>query len=223
MARSVFVSYSHHDNDIALGVVAALEAGAVDVWIAPRDIIPGAEWAAAIIDAISTARVMVLIFSSHSNDSPQVQREVERAVHKRMPILPFRTEHVLPSKSLEYFLSAQQWLDAFPPPYEAYYPRLRHHVLDLLGASPASPPSPGPPAAASEARRPPGAVFAAPDLKLLERQFAHHVGPIAAHLVRRAAAAARDWDDLRDRIAQEIEPAAERQAFLKSLRGLTGL
>ena len=36
MARSVFISYSHHDNDIALGVVAALEASGVDVWIAPR-------------------------------------------------------------------------------------------------------------------------------------------------------------------------------------------
>jgi len=223
MARSVFVSYSHHDNDIALGVVAALEAGgAVDVWIAPRDIVPGAEWAAAIIEAISTARVMVLIFSSHSNDSPQVRREIERAVHKRVPILPFRTEHVLPSKSLEYFLSAQQWLDAFPPPYEAYYPRLRHYVLDLLGATPASPASPGPPATASVGRGPPGAVFAAPELKLLGRQFAHHVGPIAAHLVRRAAATARDWDDLRDRVAQEIEPASERQEFLKSLRGPTG-
>ena len=222
MARSVFVSYSHHDNDIALGVVAALEAGAVDVWIAPRDIIPGAEWAAAIIDAISTARVMVLIFSSHSNDSPQVHREIERAVHKQMPILPFRTEHVLPSKSLEYFLSAQQWLDAFPPPYEGYYPRLRHHVLDLLGAAPSPPAGSGPPAAASESQRPAGA-FAVRELELLERQLAHHVGPIAGHLVRRAVAAARDWDDLRDRIAQEIEPAAERQAFLKSLRGLTGL
>src|SRR6516164_1298722 len=222
MARSVFVSYSHHDNDIALGVVAALEAGAVDVWIAPRDIIPGAEWAAAIIDAISTARVMVLIFSSHSNDSPQVHREIERAVHKQVPILPFRIEHVLPSKSLEYFLSAQQWLDAFPPPYEAYYPRLCRRVLDLLGAAPSPPAGPAPPAAASESRRPAGA-FAARELELLERQFAYHVGPIAAHLVRRAAAEARDWDDLRTRLAQEIEPAAERQQFLNSLRGLRGL
>jgi hypothetical protein len=56
-------------------------------------------------------------------------------------------------------------------------------------------------------------------LELLERQFAYHVGPIAGDLVRRAAAEARDWDDLWTRLAQEIEPATERQQFLKSLRG----
>ena len=166
MARSVFLSYSHHDNDIALGVVAALEASGVDVWIAPRDIIPGAEWAAAIIDAISAARLIVLVFSSHSNDSPQVRREIERAVHKQLPILPFRTEHIRPSKSLEYFLSAQHWLDAFPPPYEAYYSRLCRHVLDLLGAAPSPPADPGPAAAASESPRPAG-TFAAREFEQL--------------------------------------------------------
>jgi len=222
MARSVFLSYSHHDNDIALGVVAALEAGGVGVWIAPRDVTPAAEWAAEIIDAISAARVMVLVFSSHSNDSPQVHREIERAVHKHMPILPFRTEHIRPSKSLEYFLSAQQWLDAFPPPYEAYYPRLCRHVLDLLGAAPSPPAGPSPPTGASESRTP-ASTFGARELELLERQFAHHIGPIAGHMVRRAAAEARDWDDLRARLAQEIEPGADRQQFLKRLRELRGL
>jgi hypothetical protein len=221
MARSVFLSYSHHDNDIALGIVAALEASGVDVWIAPRDVTPSAEWAAEIIDAISAARVMVLVLSSHSNDSPQVHREIERAVHKQMPILPFRIERIQPSKSLEYFLSAQQWLDAFPPPYEAYYPRLCRHVLDLLGATPSPPASPSPQAAASESRRP-ASTFAARELELLERQFAHHIGPIAGHLVRRVAAEARDWDDLRTRLAQEIEPTADRRQFLKSLRELRG-
>jgi hypothetical protein len=49
-----------------------------------------------------------------------VRREVERAVHKQVSILPFRIENVLPSKSLEYFLSAQHWLDAFPPPREPH-------------------------------------------------------------------------------------------------------
>ena len=66
-------------------------------------------------------------------------------------------------------------------------------------------------------------MFATRELELLERQFAHHVGPISRHLVRRAAAEARDWDDLRTRLAQEIEPVADRQQFLKSLRELRGL
>jgi len=36
-----------------------------------------------------------------------VRREVQRAVHKQVDILPFRIEDVMPSKSLEFFLSAQ--------------------------------------------------------------------------------------------------------------------
>ena len=71
------------------------------------------------MDAISAARVMILVFSASSNHSPQVRREVERAVHKQLSILPFRIEDVLPSKSLEFFLSTQHWMDAFPPPREA--------------------------------------------------------------------------------------------------------
>lgn len=116
MAREVFVSYSQPDRDCAFELVAQLEASDFSVWIAPRDISPSADWAAEIIAAISAARLMVLVFSTHSNASPQVRREVERAVHKQLPVLPFRIEEVLPSSSLEYFLSSQHWLDAFPPP-----------------------------------------------------------------------------------------------------------
>ena len=86
-----------------------------------------------------SARIMVLIFSSHSNVSPQVRREVERAVHKQVPVLPFRIEDVLPSRSLEYFLSAQHWLDAFNGPREPHYARLCAHLATLLASSAAVP------------------------------------------------------------------------------------
>src|SRR5271166_5543065 len=76
---------------------------------------------------------MVLVLSASSNESPQVRREVERAVHKQVSILPFRIENVLPSKSLEYFLSAQHWMDAFPPPREAHYARLCAYLKSQLG------------------------------------------------------------------------------------------
>ena len=110
----------------------------MSVWIAPRDISPAADWAEEIIEAISGARLMVLVFSAHSNASPQVRREVERAVHKELPVLPFRIEDVVPSKSLEYFLSSQHWLDAFPPPLEPHYEQVCAHVAALLGSAPAA-------------------------------------------------------------------------------------
>src|SRR5277367_1118119 len=132
MTRDVFVSYSVPDRECAFEVVNRLEARGLSVWIAPRDISPAADWAEEIIEAISGARLMVLVFSSHSNASPQVRREVERAVHKQLPVLPFRIEDVAPSKSLEYFLSSQHWLDAFPQPEESHYARVCRHVDALL-------------------------------------------------------------------------------------------
>src|SRR5271155_2777445 len=142
MAHDVFVSYSVPDRDCAFELVARLEARGLSVWIAPRDISPAAEWAEEIIDAISAARLMVLVFSSHSNASPQVRREVERAVHHQAPVLPFRLEDISPSKSLEYFLSSQHWFDGFPPPREPHYERLSAMVAARLNAAETPPATP---------------------------------------------------------------------------------
>ncbi len=132
MSRDVFISYSQPDRECALELTRHIEAEGFRVWIAPRDVSPAADWAREILAALSAARVMVLLLSASSNISPQVRREVERAVHKQLPILPVRIEEVLPSESLEYFLSTQQWLDAFPPPREPHYARLCSHLKSLL-------------------------------------------------------------------------------------------
>ena len=63
MARNVFISYSQPDYDCAMELVARIERDGIQCWIAPRDIAPSADWAAEIIDAISNARVMILVFS----------------------------------------------------------------------------------------------------------------------------------------------------------------
>jgi hypothetical protein len=63
-----------------------------------------------------------------------VRREVQRAVHKQVDILPFRIEDVMQSKSLEFFLSAQHWTGAFPAPREPHYQRLCEHGRARLPA-----------------------------------------------------------------------------------------
>ena len=40
-----------------------MEAKGVRCWMAPRDILPGADWGESIIDAINDAKAMVLVFS----------------------------------------------------------------------------------------------------------------------------------------------------------------
>src|SRR5450432_473456 len=213
MPRSVFVSYSLPDQDCAFELVARMEACGVSVWIAPRDISPAADWAEEIIEAISGAWLMVLVFSAHSNASPQVRREVERAVHKELPVLPFRIEDIIPSKSLEYFLSAQHWLDAFPPPLEPHYHKVCAHVAALLGTGPAA--TAAMPLAAPAATAPTAApAFRPEQLQSLERQLAHHIGPVAQHLVRHAAAKLSGWEQLVTKLADEIDSIAARKQFL---------
>jgi len=76
---------------------------------------------------------MVIVFSHHANESPQVRREVERAVAKGLMIIPIRIEDVLPTKALEYFISAAHWLDAFPPPLRVHLEKLADTILGFLG------------------------------------------------------------------------------------------
>jgi hypothetical protein len=131
MPYDVFISHSHEDKTIADAVCARLESRGLRCWVAPRDILPGADWDVAIIDGISECKVLLLIFSSNANKSIQVKHEVERAMHKGIPILPFRVEDVIPSKSLEYFLGPTHWLDALTPPIEQHLDRLAETALLL--------------------------------------------------------------------------------------------
>ncbi|HLJ91146.1 MAG TPA: TIR domain-containing protein [Candidatus Angelobacter sp.] len=137
MAHDVFLSHSSKDKPIADAMCASLESAGVRCWIAPRDILPSTPYAEAILEGIKGSRVLVLILSSQSNASPQVMREVERAVHFQIPILPFRTEEVAPSADLEYFVSATHWLDAMTPPLDKHLQYLVQTVQILLARTPA--------------------------------------------------------------------------------------
>ncbi len=112
MQHDVFISYSSYDKTIADAICSKLENSHIRCWIAPRDILPGKEYGEAIIEAIIDCRILLLVFSVHANESPQVRREIERAVSKGKVIIPFRIEDILPTKSMEYALSNTHWLDA---------------------------------------------------------------------------------------------------------------
>jgi TIR domain len=217
--RDVFVSYSQSDRDAALELVSSVESHGIECWVAPRDIAPAADWAEEIIDAITVARVMVLVFSASANASPQVRREVERAVHKGVTVLPVRIEDVLPAKSLEYFLSTQHWLDAFPAPRAPHYARLCAYLGSILAADTRH----TPPAALVRASGTAGAEhaaevlqFDAAELRRFELELARFVGPFAKHLVKRAASQASSIKDLVQKLGVEIESEDERRQFIKA-------
>ena len=216
MVRDVFVSYSQPDYGCAMELVSRVEQEGINCWIAPRDIAPSADWAAEIIDAISNSRTMILVFSASSNDSPQVRREVERAVHKQVSILPFRIENVLPSKSLEYFLSAQHWMDAFPPPREPHYLRLCAYLKAQRGGAALEAGSTQP--APILAGAPLAAILDPAEVLRIERLLAGYIGPIAKHLVKTAALRAATAEQLVSTVATELETETDRHEFTQRWR-----
>ena len=153
MAHDVFVSHSVKDKLVADAIVARLEAESVRCWVAPRDVVPGADWGESIVDAIESSRIMILIFSKSANDSRQIKREVERAVDKGVYIIPFRVDDIEPTKSLEYFISTSQWMDAFPPPLERHLETLAKTVKAILSGAPPPPPPPPPPPSPTKSGR----------------------------------------------------------------------
>ena len=139
MAHDVFISHATIDKAVSDAVCAALENGGIRCWVAPRDVQPGRSFAGEITRAIQESKIMVLIFSAHSNNSEQVLREVQLAVKARLHIIQFRIEDVHLNDDLEYFLSTPHWLDALTPPLENHLRKLEGSIKKLLDVASESP------------------------------------------------------------------------------------
>ena len=61
-------------------------------------------------------------------------REVDRADAHKLPLVTFRIEDCRPTRAMEYFLSAQHWLDAFPEPGESHLTALADAVRRVATA-----------------------------------------------------------------------------------------
>jgi predicted ATPase/class 3 adenylate cyclase len=138
MAHDVFISYSSNDKPIADAVVAGLELKGVRCWIAPRDLIPGIQWAQGICEAVEKSKVLVIIFSENSNRSNQVAREVERAVANNIVVIPFRIQNVEPTGSIAYFISSEHWLDAVTPHLDDHIEKLKNVLQYFLSVQSSS-------------------------------------------------------------------------------------
>lgn len=228
MSYEVFISYSSDDKKAADAVCHGLEQQDVRCWIAPRDILPGTEWGAAIVDAIDTVKIMVLLFSSSSNRSPQVRREIERAVSKGVILLPFRIEEVFPCKTLEYFLGTQHWLDAFKEPMPIHVKVLVRTVKTILASANDEDILL---AANTEASAPQETIlqpetvitantFSADELAYIQVHLAEYIGPMAKILVSRASKKADSVRQLTTMLAEEIAAESERAEFLQAVESI---
>ncbi|HEX8352821.1 MAG TPA: toll/interleukin-1 receptor domain-containing protein, partial [Pyrinomonadaceae bacterium] len=132
MSSTVFISHSSDDRNVAEEVCAVLEealAGlGVKCWVSWRDIPPGADWESSLLKAVTGSHVLVVIWTANANESDDVALELKHAFRKRVTVIPFRLEAVVPNEALQYRMEYVQWLDATTPPVERHLPRLVESV-----------------------------------------------------------------------------------------------
>lgn len=215
-AFDVFLSYSSKDKTIADAAVAVLEQRGLRCWVAPRNIVAGKEWGESIIEGIQSSGLMVLIFSQHSNSSQQVVREVERAVAKGIPIIPFRIEDIPASKAMEYFISCHHWLDALHPPLEKHLEKLADMASHVLGNAPP------PKTEADDAKGLAGKLNAAVGTLLARDRRVRALTGLAAVLVVAALIVATSVFATRDPVASEdvVRAKAQAEVLAKELHQL---
>jgi len=128
MAYDVFICYANQDKTIADIVCSRLEENGIRCWMAPRDILAGEDWDKAIMDAIPVCPIVILIFSSNSNDSPYCVSEIRTAFDLKKEILPVLTDNTLPHGRIVLYLGSKQWFYANTPPLEPHLKRLVDEV-----------------------------------------------------------------------------------------------
>src|SRR5580700_7865676 len=97
MAFDAFIGYAPADIAAAEAACAKLETSGILCWLAARDTVPGGEWTAAIRDAIDRSRVVVIIFSSNTYSSAQVEDAVRSAIIRGAPVVTLCVEDVKPT------------------------------------------------------------------------------------------------------------------------------
>lgn len=111
--------------------------------VRPARCAAGANYGTQIADAIRSTRILILLLSSHSNQSMPVSNGVERAMHNGVVVTPIRIEDVLPSPNLELHIAGAHWLDALTEPIESHQEAVVRAVrkhLEAIGGGSARPP-----------------------------------------------------------------------------------
>jgi TIR domain/PDZ domain len=110
---SIFICHSSKDHKIAETICDALESRGFKCWIACRDVGPGENYQEAIVEALRSSRLMVLVFTSNANNSDEIKKEVSLAGRHHATIIPVRAEDVAPNDALTYEFATRQWIDLF--------------------------------------------------------------------------------------------------------------
>lgn len=130
MSADIFISFASQDSKTARTICTALEGRGFKCWIATRDIQPGENFQSAIVRAIRNAKVLLLVFTSNSNRSDEMTKELALASQQKLMVVPLRVENVDPSDAFAYEFATRQWIDLF-----ADWEREMNHLCARLSAA----------------------------------------------------------------------------------------
>ena len=131
VSPSIFISYSSSDQKVAETICDALQSRGYPCWIACRDIGPGENFQESIVKAIRSAKLMLLVFTSHANNSNEIKKEIVLAGRYHLTVVPVRVEDVVPNDALAYEFATRQWIDLFSD-WERDIERLAAQIGSIL-------------------------------------------------------------------------------------------
>ncbi|MEM7328374.1 MAG: toll/interleukin-1 receptor domain-containing protein [Pseudomonadota bacterium] len=117
MTHDVFLSYRRTDQALAQKLVESLQAQGVQVWW-DQMIEGGEDWREAIVENLTTARALVILFSEECNSSKQLKKELSIADGLDKEVIPVLIQDTKPKGHYLYELSARNWLQVHPNPME---------------------------------------------------------------------------------------------------------
>jgi len=107
----VFVSYSRDDAPRVIEVTDQLRAAGVSVWIDQSGIDAAAQWSEQIVDALESAKVLLLMVTEAAVHSHNVAKEVVLVSERKGHILPVHLEPTVIPSSLKYQLAGIQHVE----------------------------------------------------------------------------------------------------------------
>ena len=116
----VFISYSSKDYPAACKIRELLESRGIVCWMAPESIPGGSSYLKEIPAAIGNSVVFLLILSHNAQMSKWVPKELDRAINKDKPVIPFKIDAETLNESFELALCNVQRIDASREPEKAW-------------------------------------------------------------------------------------------------------
>lgn len=104
----VFISYSSKNQQMADSVRRLLKENDISCWMAPYDIPAGSKYAYVINDALEKCGCFLLLLTNASQMSQFVEREIERAITYKKPILPMKLEDFELNSGFKFYIGNSQ-------------------------------------------------------------------------------------------------------------------